>query len=85
MAEFSVLESTTRKFFCDSGGGVICCTGSVLGQVLIRKMGDWLSYTNACEQHARHRVLHISAIDGIVLLDVPLTSSPITARNCLSL
>lgn len=25
IVEFSVFESTTRKFFCESGGSVICC------------------------------------------------------------
>lgn len=33
MALFSVLASTTRKFFCASGGWVTCCAGSVFASL----------------------------------------------------
>ena len=62
MALFSVLASTTRKFFCASGGWVTCCAASVsvLLPLFLLPCGavdEAGTHADAREQHARHCVL----------------------------
>jgi hypothetical protein len=49
MAEVSVLWSTTRKFFCASGGGVTCC-------MRINILLDWQRIVDFLLRHLREAV-----------------------------
>ena len=58
---FSVLLSTTRKFFCESGGAVTCysfesCALETLLPHIIRREACG-TYANACEEESGDGVL----------------------------
>lgn len=60
MAALSVLASTTRKFFWESGGAVTCCSGlsSVsLPSAAWSAMDGMGTYADTCEEEASHGVL----------------------------
>ena len=52
---FSVLASTTRKFFWLSGAGVTCCSGLVSADPVIGRIG--YAHADASKEQAGHRVL----------------------------
>lgn len=86
MALFSVLASTTRKFFCASGGCVTCCCCQP--SVFPRPSSEWWGLTptpaSSMPVTVFYRLL-ARELGGGTDGSVCITSSPITARNCRSL
>lgn len=83
----SVFASTTKKFFCESGGCVTCCSSEIRWK--INSLRHATSYPDSSQQQTGHGVLHQGELWSVNLSpgvgDRVCTSSPMTARNCRSL
>lgn len=87
IVETSVLASTTKKFFCESGGCVTCCLSEIRWK--INSLRHAKSYPDSSQQQTGHGVLHQGKLWRVNLShgvgDRVCTSSPMTARKCRSL
>lgn len=87
IVETSVLASTTKKFFCESGGCVTCCFSEIRWKIDSLRHAE--SYSDSSQQQTGHGVLHQGKLWSVNLShgvgDRVCTSSPMTARKCRSL